>query len=437
MIKPASSPVPPPSAFSLFSDVYGNVRESFGVQVFYALGLAVQKGLPFLLIPVLIHFYGEQVYGSYVLFYASVQFFATLVALATPTSIVPLWYAEEEKASLIQTYVLFLLAAQLLVGGASSFLLVHVFANSFGSSLAWRLTGIALLFTLLYNFNTFLTGVCRARNYSKGYFLAQIIAATWLVSAVILFRKWPSLESLILVFLTSFFLQDLFLFVSLREYLGKWGRFFDLRVLRRILAYSLPLIVDIESKLFLLWVDKYLVRMYFPVSEFSRFAITFQYAFAQSFFAQIFAMHTFPLICQLTADRDWGKLGSVLRSYNLLLALLGVLWMGFVLLVNQVIPLAIDPVGFLLSGTGFLLWNLAGNETNALLARLRTKAVTAVTLLAGTATMAMLALGCWTGRIGLCYFSHVAGAAVAFTFLRSLNAAHRKADPPAPLEVAL
>lgn len=427
------------SPSGLLRDTLTQIRQSMGVQSYYALGLALQKGLPYLLIPVLIRLYSDQTYASYVLFYSSTLMFANLIALAIPNSIIAFWYSEKDKASLSWTYILLLLSCQIvlaLVLGAGAF---YVFGKSFSWNQAALLTFLSFAFALLYNFNTFLTGICRARNYSKGYFLAQIIAGVVLVLGLIFLRRWPSPIALISMFMLSLACQNLYLAGSLRGYLSIEKIYFDFRLAKRVLAYSLPLIPYVGAILFYFWIDKYLVRLYFSAAQFGQFTISLQYAFAQTFFAQVFAMHTFPLTCQLVADRDHLKLRLMIRSYNFLLVGLGVACMVGIPLVQRMgLPLRVDVRGFILLSGAILLWNVSGNYANVLLARYKTLSVATVIMATGIILLITLVIGCWLHNLMLCYLSHLLWAAVVLIALLYLERTQRQAwiETPRSNEVA-
>ena len=403
---------------SITNDLWTNVYESLGVQSYYALGVGIQKGLPFLLIPLLTRLYGNGTYASYVLFYASIQVFANLFSLATPHSAITFWFREEDKRLLTWTYMSFLAWAQIIIGGLLSGLAFYIYSQSFGKENAWLLTLFAFFFTFLYSFNVFLTGVSRACNYSKGYFYAQVIAGIGLVLGVVFLRQWPALRTLILVGLLSLALQNIYLMDALREQLHRPANWFDARLMKKVLAYSLPLIPHLESTLFLFWIDKYLVRLYFPLAKFSEFTISFQYAFAQGFFGQVLALYTFPLICRLEAEGEPRMLQSVIRTYNFLLGGLGVSWIGFLLLVHwTIMPLGIEPKGFVVLAIGFLLWNLASNYINVLWARLKTASTMVVSMGAAVILAGTVVIGCKVGAIAVCYIAHLLCAAAALTAL--------------------
>jgi O-antigen/teichoic acid export membrane protein len=399
-----------------------HLRETLGTQAFYAAGLALQKGLPYFIIPLLLRLYGDRIYASYVLFYSTTLMFSNVLALAMPNSVIVFWHAEQDKQGLASTYFGLLGLTQAGMSALLALPLFIIYRRSFGNDQALLFTLCALVFAALYNLNTFLTGVCRARCYSKSYFNAQLIAALTVIGAVIGLRRWPRVEALILAFMLSLMAQNLGLFGVIREYLGKVIHHFDRRLARRILLYSLPLVPHIGATLFYYWIDKYLVRQFFPAPQFSEFVITFQYASMQVFFSQVFALHTFPLVCRLVADGEDAKMRSVVRTYNILLVGLGAAWMAALLLLEWIgAPLRLNTAGVLLLGIAFMLWNIASNYVNVLWARFRTAAVTVVSIAAGVILLVVLLVGSGLRNINVCYFAHLACAASATCAFAALD----------------
>jgi O-antigen/teichoic acid export membrane protein len=412
----------------------GELRKSFLPQFQYGVGLAIQKGLPYLLIPFFLAFFGEHIYSLYVLFAASTLMFTNLAALAIPNAIIPFWYSEKDKPALSWTVFQLLVVSQLGLSLLAGVGLYFIYRQAFGASAALFLTLLGLVYALLANFNVFLTGMCRARHQSGKFLRSQLFAAAIFVAAAVLLRREQKLPVLIALFLLFLFCQDLYLLGSLTPFLRESRRLFDRAIARRVLAYSLPLLPHLVAIAFYFWIDKYLVERYFAAGQFSQFIVSFQYAYAQAFIAQALAMYTFPLFCQLVTERQHAKLRSALHLYNLILAGLGTLWVaGLLLLQSLGAPLRINAIGFLILGATFVLWNLASNYINILWARFQTPAVTLVMIGAGLIFLATLVLGCWMHLLLLCYFSHLCWAFFTLLGLIALERYHRmRAGTPEP-----
>jgi O-antigen/teichoic acid export membrane protein len=402
-------------------------REALRPQLQYGIGLAIQKGLPFLLIPVLVTYYGDQTYSRYVLFYASTLMFLNFTSLAVPNAIIPFWYGERDKHTLSWTFLLLMLVAQ---AGLSLFMglgLFYIYRQSFGTNATVRLTLLGVVFAFLTNLNSFLTGVCRARQHARRFLTAQVFAGAALVGCALLLRGIQQLDILVTLFIIFLLCQDVYLLGSVNEYLWHSRPQFDWRLARGILGYSLPLLPHLEAIAFYFWIDKYVVQHFFTATQFSGFIVSFQYAYAQSLFSATLGMYTFPQFCKLVAKRQDTRIRSVLRTYNLIYAGLGTLWIVAILALQRLhVPLRINSSGFLVLGAAFLLWNVASNYTNVLWARFKTPAVTGVTVGAGLILLAVLFIGYWSHSLMLCYLSHLGWAMATLLGLVWLEYQERK-----------
>jgi O-antigen/teichoic acid export membrane protein len=415
-----------------------DLREPLRQQFQYGIGLAIQKGLPFLLIPVLVAYYGERTYSSFVLFYSSTLMFLNFTSLGVPNATIPFWYAERDKQTLSWTFLLLLMVAQ---AGFSLFTglgLFYIYRQSFGRSSSVHLTMLGVIFAFLANFNLFLTGVCRARQHARRFLTAQFLAGIVLVGCVFLFRGIQRLDLLVTLFIIFLLCQDVYLLGSIIEYLRHSRPHFDWWLSRRILRYSLPLLPYLEAIAFFFWIDKYTVEHYFTTTQFSEFVVSFQYAYAQSLLSGTLAMYSFPLMCKLVTEHQNTRLRCVIRTYNLIYIGLGTLWIvGLLALQRLHLPLRIQSTGFLILGATFVLWNVASNYTNVLWARLKTSAVTGVTISGGLVLLVMLGIGSWMHSLILCYLSHLCWAVATLLGLVWLEHRQRKLSETPPQSLKL
>lgn len=407
-------------------------RESIPLQLQYGIGLAIQKGLPFLLIPVLVAYYGEHAYSAYVLFCASGLMFVNLMSLAVPNAVIPFWYAEPDKRTLAWTLLLLMLFTQVALSGGMGIALWFIYKHSFGAAAGLRLTFLGMALVFLTNFNLFLTGVCRARQLAGRFLAAQVLAGVAWIGGVALFRQRQQLEVLISLFIVFLLCQVVCMTSSISEFVWLPPHHFDWGLARRILSFSLPLLPHVEATAFYFWVDKYAVSRSFAAPQFSGFVVTFQYAFAQSFFSAALAMHTLPLICKLVKERQGARLRSVLRTYNLVYLGLGLLWVSGVFFAQHfLLPLRINPRGFVILGAAFLLWNIASNYINVLWARFKTPAVTGVSISTGAILLVMLLIGSRFHSLTMCYLSHLGWASAALLGLLWLESRQQTPSEPA------
>jgi O-antigen/teichoic acid export membrane protein len=400
------------------------IKGSLGIQFYYGLGMAVQKGTPFLILPLLIYFYGDHTYASYVLFYTTVQIFGVFCSLAIPSSTVVFWYRRENKQEFLVTYFL-LLSGAFLVGAAvciAPMYFVYKISVKTAQPLEMALLGVA--FVGLYTFNQYFVSLYRATYSSKKFFIAQIIGAIALLAVAIPFHPLPLLSRLIWAFLVSLLVQDLYLlYVVVPLLKGATWHDFDLSLARSVLAFSLPLVIYNSITLLIYWIDKFMVSMFFDPDSFSKFVVTFQFAFAQAMISQLFALYNFPRICELVAEGNYASLRMVIRTYNLLMLVLGIAYSAAILIAHAYFHVFhISVSGFIILSLAFLLSNLSTTYLNVLYAHTRTRKIVVMQAVACLFMLLVLTAGCLWHQIAFCYASHVvAGACVLFLFGNSVK----------------
>ncbi len=400
------------------------IKGSLGIQFYYGLGMAVQKGIPFLILPLLLYFYGDHTYASYVLFYTTVQIFGVLCSLAIPSSTVVFWYRRDDKQQFLVTYFLLLSAAFLAAGTLCAIPLYYIYKSSLNNAQPVEMVLLGLAFVGLYNFNQYFVSLYRAMYASKQFFIAQIIGASVLLAVAIPLHPFAPLSRLILAFLSSLLIQDLYLLYGVIPLLKEstW-RDFDLTLAGSVLKFSLPLIIYNSIVLLIYWIDKYMVALYFDPASFSKFVVTFQFAFAQAMISQLFALYNFPRICQLVAEGDYPALRMVIRTYNLLMLVLGIAYSIAILFTHAYFHVfRISVSGFIILSVAFLLTNLSATYLNVLYAHIKTSRVVVMQALACLIMLMVLTAGCFWHQIVLCYASHVfAAACVLLLFGRAVN----------------
>jgi O-antigen/teichoic acid export membrane protein len=395
------------------------IKDSLGVQFYYGLGMVVQKGTPFVILPLLIYFYGDRTYASYVLFYTTVQIFGVFCSLAIPSSAIVFWYREENKRRLLITYLSLLASVFLVAGAVCAVPLYLVYKSSLRSAQPVEMTLLGLGFVASYALNQYFVSLYRATYSSRKFFVAQLVGAVVLLAVVIPYHSSATLSRLVLAFLLSLLVQDVYLLLGIKSFLAQavWDDF-DWHLARAVLRFSLPLVLYNTVILFVYWIDKYMVSLYFDPLYFSKFVVTFQFAFAQVLFSQLFALYNFPLICALVADRKHVRLQSVIHIYNLAMVVLGIGYAAAILLVHVYFHVFhIDVLGFLVLSVAFLLTNLSTTYLNVLYAHTRTKTIAMIQMSSSVFMLVVLAMGCLLQNISLCYASHfVISACVLLSF---------------------
>ena len=400
------------------------IKGSLSIQFYYGLGMAVQKGTPFLILPVLLYYYGDHTYASYVLFYSTVQIFAVLCSLAIPSSTVVFWYRRDNKRQFLITYFLLLSGAFLAAGAVCIVPMYYIYKSSLKSTQPVEMILLGLAFVGLYILNQYFVSLYRAMYSSKQFFIAQIIGAAVLLAVAIPQHPLAALSRLILAFLLSLLIQDLYLLYGVVPLLkhGTW-RDFDLTLASSVLQFSLPLIIYNSIVLLIFWIDKYMVNLYFDPASFSKFVVTFQFAFAQAVISQLFALYNFPRICELVAKGNYPALRMAIRTYNLLMLMLGIAYSAVILIAHAYFHVFhISVSGFIILSLAFLLSNLSTTYLNVLYAHTKTTKIVVMQAVACLFMLIVLTAGCLWHQIVLCYTSHVVAAGcVLFLFGYAVN----------------
>lgn len=393
--------------------------KSSRLQLYYLGGLLLQRGVPFLFMPMLIRLYGQQVYALYLLFYSTVQLGGIFSSLAVPLSPIAFWSRVERKQQLVLTSTVLIAVLLTAIGSILAIPLFQLYRRMFaGFEVGW-LTILGLIYIAQYAVSQFLVSLHRAMDSSKCFFGAQLLGAIALAWAALFNAAGASLIRLVLAFLASLCLQNCFLLISSADLYGNLRKGDINRGLaRNLLAYSAPLVLYTGAGLFMYWIDKFLVKLHFDIAHFSTFSITFQYAFAQAFLAQVLGFYTFPAICRIIANESRRELKRFLLTYNTLIVICGVIYAAVIFTINGwIYPLHIERVGFAMLCAAFVSMNLSANYVNTLYALHRTVFVAIVGVCSAVELALLIAISCRLQYIELCYLSHLV---VSFGILAGL-----------------
>jgi O-antigen/teichoic acid export membrane protein len=334
------------------------------------------------------------------------------------------WYRRDDKRQFLVTYFLLLSGTFLAAGTLCAIPLYYIYKSSLKSAQPVEIVLLGLAFIGLYNFNQYFVSLYRAMYSSKQFFIAQIIGAAVLLAVAIPRHPSAALSRLILAFLLSLLIQDLYLLYGVIPLLkhSTW-RDFDLTLASSVLQFSLPLIIYNSIALLIYWIDKYMVDLYFDPASFSKFVVTFQFAFAQTMISQLFALYNFPRICQLVAEGNYSTLRMVVRSYNLLMVVLGVAYSIAILFTHAYFHVfRISVSGFIILSVAFLLTNLSATYLNVLYAHAKTTKIVVMQALAAFVMLMALAAGCLWRQISLCYACQLlASVCTLFLFGYAVN----------------
>jgi len=356
------------SAFAMGSPLWKNR--------YYILGLVAQKGLPLLILPLIVDIFGRDVYGDYVLFFTMVQAYATISSLAIPQTIVPLWFRRDQPlpfvgiciAMLGGLAVLFAIMMLAIVMIGETFTSgTHILPLPMSTLLSW-----IVVFALSYNLNTLAVGVARSQDRQYHFFWGMaagglVMAAGVGICALI---HVSSLHILILIQTLSIFTAAIVLFG--RQPLAMLR--FDLPTLRRewrsLLKFSLPLGCYTLLVLFSMGLDKWMARIWFSRDIFNTYVIDYQYAFAMVFVPTAINLYNGPRVSAYVARGQWDLLMQEERRAARL-AIVGCLVVAVLMYIYAWISGLALSSGYWLLVAGFLFEGLYILRTNRLMAQLR------------------------------------------------------------------
>lgn len=340
---------------------------------FYILGLVAQKGLPILVIPLMVSVFGRDIYGDYVLLYTVVQVYATLSSLAIPQTIVPMWFHQDEPLRFVGVGVAILSGLAILFGLAMaglSFTPIGKQALSFlpiPMALVW-----VVIFSLSYNLNTLAVGVVRVQDRQRHFFWATaiggivLLAGIWVAAAT----GAAALSALVAIQVLATLVAAILLFG--KQPLAELA--FNLSTVQRhcapLLRFSLPLAGYSLLVLLSMGLDKWMARLWFSRDIFNTYVIDYQCAFALVFVPTAINLYNGPRISAFVASGEWDSLLQEERKAAQLTifgcSVIAVLMYCY----GWVSGLGLSP-GYWVLVAGFMFEGLYILRTNRLMAQLR------------------------------------------------------------------
>ncbi len=287
---------------------------------YYATGLAVQKGLPIAILPLLLMVFGRDVFAIYVLYYATVQIYGTLTGLGLPLAVVPLWHSEGDSFSFIARCFRVVVAAALFAGGA-------VFAASLfwgeaviGDIRAPEATLWLTAFALSYNMNLIGLGVARSEGRDLGFLLSSILGGIFLLGGigVAWFLDFVGPRTLFLIQIMSVVASTLALFGRHAASILSARTGLHRRPLFGLLVQTRPLIANALLLLLAMSIDKWAAKAYFSRDVFNTYVIDYQAAISVFFVPTAIAIYAGPKLAAAFAKRDFAAMGHDMRIARIL-----------------------------------------------------------------------------------------------------------------------
>lgn len=357
-----------PIAVAALSSVQHESRE-FLRNRYFLLGVAVQKGAPLLLLPLVVSVIGASVYAHYVLLYTVVQVFAVVSSLSLAQALIPFWNGQSDHRGLTGSLLASVLILQLLM----SVPLLPLAWLALGSKALPNGAGVLLalvwVYAAVYNLNQASLNLVRVRL-RQGTFFAATLASAFMLLLAVAALKWLRGDRLVAFTLVNIGVLALqtYLYVSSS---GIQPRLFApaelVRACRQWLAFTAPLTAYTLVVLTGLVVDKWVVKAFFDTHALAAYVLDFQFAFALTLLSYVIGMYNTQRVCQLVHLND---LSALRRNWvgNHLLSLVGsLLFSGCVYLYATRTGVVLSG-GYWLLAAAFTLNNCYGVNSNLLAA---------------------------------------------------------------------
>lgn len=275
---------------------------------YFALGVAIQKGIPILLIPVIVSLYGPSVYADYILLYTVVQIVAIITGLCLTQAVIPFWYTYRDKEKFLGSLLALMLIIQSIFSAIAFVVLIQI--NYLKGHLvnSITVTVIALVYAIIYNMNTFGVNFLRAQSKQLSFLWTTMLGAVLQIILVVLFSKLPgdSFVMFIIANILSVLLQTFTYFLISDNYpVGLFTGKEFLSFSRKMVSFSAPLSAYVLVALLSLVVDKWMVKAFFQQQVFTQYVIDYQFSFSIALTSIVIGMYNTSRQCELVHNEDW------------------------------------------------------------------------------------------------------------------------------------
>lgn len=348
---------------------------------YYVLGLALQKGLPILVVPLIVAAFGRDVFGEYVLLYTVVQIYGNVSAVAVPQTVVPVWFRQADPSKFIGlccALVLGLSAAFGVIAGAILYLVSPDLTLSVPIA---ETGGWVICFALFYNLNQLAVGIARSEDRQRHFFWASVLGGVVLVAGILTAQRlgYPGLRGLLIAQMLSVAIATLVLLGRRILIIFK----IDVVTLRAqtvpLLRFSLPLAGYSLLVLLSMSIDKWMASAWFPREVFNAYVLEFQFAFAMMFIPTAISLYSGSRVSALVTAGDHAGLKQEERRARglTLLGSIGVAVMMFCYAWVTGLPLG---PGYWILALGFVFEGQYVIRSNRLMAEMRSTRLLMTTL---------------------------------------------------------
>jgi O-antigen/teichoic acid export membrane protein len=281
----------------------------------YLAAIGIQKGMPFLLIPLIVRVFGQDTYAEYILVFSTAQFASLAMGLGTTGSPIVFWhrYPDHERVAFLRALISLVVKVHAFTIIPVGTVLWLVGQPRLGNDDQFHWIGIALLFAISNNGLQILLNIVRAREQATKYLLAVMVGAGAFVGLIVLVGNFvTSTLALTLCYLATMVLQALALALSQRDVIRSQRQAMDPNALTRsVLGYALPISGYTLLSLSFVVGDKWLMSRVSPGQAFSQYVVDFQLANAVALVSVVLGLHFVPYACSLV---NKGRLRELRRT---------------------------------------------------------------------------------------------------------------------------
>lgn len=292
---------------------------------YYVFGLAIQKGTPFLVIPLVLWGFGDAAYANYVIIYSITQFAALAISLGTVNALMVFWNNFEDKGIYIRSLIILIillstiLSIPLLVG----LYFYPMFNYEKQSLLSGFIALLIVIYSIIYNINVAGLGVIRMIERQKIYFALTFISSAFLV-ILLTFLGYSGHHynnntiELTIIYIVALALQTylVFLLSPIKAWKGKILNDYKVFVVK-ILNYSIPHMFYVLMTLSVITLDKIIVKMNFEKEIFIQYTLDYQTAYAVNLVSIVISMYALPLFCKLVNGGESELREKILSQFKL------------------------------------------------------------------------------------------------------------------------
>ena len=353
-------------------DIYKNL--------YFVVGSMVSKAISFLAIPLVIFYYNENNYAHYILIYSYVQAIAVISVLGINNAVIPFWLDYKNKEEFISSMLITIVCMSIIFFIPLSLLLFYLIPIPIEILNPKISVLLILLFAFIYNFFVVGQALLRVQSKQKDYFWVSIISSViYLIFLFILGEnRYLSNNLLVLAIinisvllfnvLISFKLSGIgFSFTIDRK---KFNQFF-----KSIIKFSIPITAYMFIGSLPFTMDKWIISKYFEIDVFSKYVISFQFAFAVNIMSNVINVYNTPNVCELYHLEDVNGLKRNLKiNYYLITA--GIFILGALIFSYANITGISLSLGYWILLIAFFFQNIFSINTNFLIAKRRTLLLT-------------------------------------------------------------